>query len=162
SAASRPRSRSRSCSTHSSPRGSASGFEKRLSRGSWPTGGTKWPARRSGWNCPRIGLAPRCRGTVAQSNACCRPRGAPSGGGGSAAVGAVGRAEGSTLFMGLLAALGVVFQRWSGQGEVVVGTPIAGRTRPETEGVIGLFLNSLALRVDLSGDPSFVALLARV
>jgi non-ribosomal peptide synthetase component F/acyl carrier protein len=80
----------------------------------------------------------------------------------SDAVLALGRREGSTLFMVLLAALDVVFTRWTGQSEIVVGTPIAGRTRRETEGVIGLFLNTLALRVDLSGDPGFAGLLARV
>ncbi|HEU0054645.1 MAG TPA: amino acid adenylation domain-containing protein, partial [Longimicrobium sp.] len=80
----------------------------------------------------------------------------------SDAVLALGRREGSTLFMVLLAALDLVFQRWSGQDDIVVGTPIAGRTRRETEGVLGLFLNTLALRVDLSGDPTFSGLLARV
>ncbi|HEU4881008.1 MAG TPA: amino acid adenylation domain-containing protein [Longimicrobium sp.] len=72
------------------------------------------------------------------------------------------RREGSTLFMVLLAALDVVLARWSGQQDVVIGTPVAGRTRSELEGLIGLFLNSLALRTDLSGDPSFRALLGRV
>jgi thioesterase domain-containing protein len=55
-----------------------------------------------------------------------------------------------------------VLSRLAGEGDVVVGTPIAGRTRAETEGVVGLFLNSLALRVDLSGDPDFAGLLRRV
>jgi amino acid adenylation domain-containing protein len=72
------------------------------------------------------------------------------------------RREGATLFMVLLAAFGAVLARWSGQDEVVVGTPIAGRTRPELEGLIGLFLNSLALRTDLSGEPTFTELLRRV
>jgi len=78
------------------------------------------------------------------------------------AVQALARREGATLFMVLLAALDVVLARLAGEGEVVVGTPIAGRTRAETEGVVGLFLNSLALRVDLSGDPAFRELLRRV
>ena len=78
------------------------------------------------------------------------------------AVLGLARREGATLFMVLLAALDVVLSRQSGQGEVVVGTPIAGRTRAETEGVVGLFLNSLALRVDLAGDPAFRELLGRV
>jgi non-ribosomal peptide synthetase component F len=64
--------------------------------------------------------------------------------------------------MVLLAALDVVLARWSGQDEVVVGTPVAGRTRAETERMIGLFLNSLALRIDLSGGPTFGELLRRV
>ncbi len=67
-----------------------------------------------------------------------------------------------TLFMTLLAAFQVLLLRYSGQTDIVVGTPIAGRTRYETEGLIGYFVNTLALRTDLSGNPSFRALLARV
>ncbi|WP_420129759.1 amino acid adenylation domain-containing protein, partial [Longimicrobium sp.] len=83
-------------------------------------------------------------------------------GGDAAAVLALGRREGSTLFMVLLAAMDVVVARLAGQDDVVIGTPIAGRTRAETEGMIGLFLNSLALRTDLSGAPTFRELLRRV
>ncbi|HEU5226877.1 MAG TPA: amino acid adenylation domain-containing protein, partial [Ktedonobacteraceae bacterium] len=67
-----------------------------------------------------------------------------------------------TLFMTLLAAFQVLLFRYSGQADIVVGTPIAGRGRSELEGLIGLFINTLALRVDLSGDPSFHSLLGRV
>ncbi|HEX2080479.1 MAG TPA: amino acid adenylation domain-containing protein, partial [Longimicrobium sp.] len=80
----------------------------------------------------------------------------------TAEVHALARREGATLFMVLLAALDVVLGRLAGQEDVVVGTPIAGRTRAETDRMIGLFLNSLALRTDLSGDPSFRELLGRV
>jgi amino acid adenylation domain-containing protein len=80
----------------------------------------------------------------------------------AARVQELARREGATLFMVLLAAVDVVLARWSGQQDVVIGTPVAGRTRSELEGLIGLFLNSLALRTDLSGDPSFRVLLGRV
>ncbi|MEK6283639.1 MAG: amino acid adenylation domain-containing protein [Acidobacteriota bacterium] len=70
--------------------------------------------------------------------------------------------HGVTLFMTLLAALQVLLYRYTGQEDIVVGTPVAGRTRAETEGLIGFFLNTLALRVSLKGDPTFAALLSRV
>ncbi|HEY0738799.1 MAG TPA: amino acid adenylation domain-containing protein [Herpetosiphonaceae bacterium] len=72
------------------------------------------------------------------------------------------RRHGATLFMTLLAGFKLLMQRYSGQSDIVVGTPIAGRTRAETESLIGLFLNTLALRTDLGGNPSFVDLLGRV
>ncbi len=61
-----------------------------------------------------------------------------------------------------MAAFNVLLSRWSGQDDVVVGTPIAGRTRAETEGLIGFFINMLALRTDLTGSPSFRAVLRQV
>ncbi|HLL55670.1 MAG TPA: condensation domain-containing protein, partial [Myxococcaceae bacterium] len=70
--------------------------------------------------------------------------------------------EGCTPFMVLLAAYEVLLHRYTGQDSVVVGTPIAGRTRVEVESLVGLFINTLALRGDLSGQPTFRALLQRV
>ena len=67
-----------------------------------------------------------------------------------------------TLFMTLLAAYQVLLSRYSGQNDIVVGSPIAGRTQSETEALIGFFVNSLVLRSDLSGNPSFSDLLKRV
>ncbi|MEW5925849.1 MAG: amino acid adenylation domain-containing protein [Gemmatimonadota bacterium] len=74
----------------------------------------------------------------------------------------LGAREGTTPFMTLLAAFAALLARYTGETDVVVGTPVAGRTRPETEGMIGYFLNTLALRTDVSGDPTFRELLARV
>ncbi len=70
--------------------------------------------------------------------------------------------EGCTLFMTLLAAFQVLLSRYSGQEDVVVGTPIANRNRAEVEPLIGFFVNTLALRTDLSGEPSFREVLRRV
>ncbi|MDQ3942480.1 MAG: condensation domain-containing protein, partial [Actinomycetota bacterium] len=72
------------------------------------------------------------------------------------------RREGATLFMVLLAAFQALLARYSGQEDIAVGTPIAGRNRAETEGLIGFFVNTLVLRTDLSGDPTFRELLGRV
>ncbi|HEX2076290.1 MAG TPA: amino acid adenylation domain-containing protein [Longimicrobium sp.] len=75
---------------------------------------------------------------------------------------AVARAQATTPFMALAAGWAALLHRWSGQDDVVVGTPVAGRTQPQTEPLIGFFVQTLALRMDLSGDPSFRALLGRV
>ncbi|HEX9941039.1 MAG TPA: amino acid adenylation domain-containing protein, partial [Thermoanaerobaculia bacterium] len=80
----------------------------------------------------------------------------------SARLAGLARGRGATLFMTLLAALGALLSRLTGQKDLPVGTPIAGRTHPEVEGLIGLFVNTLVLRVDASGDPSFTALIERV
>ncbi|MCY1015586.1 non-ribosomal peptide synthetase [Pyxidicoccus sp. MSG2] len=70
--------------------------------------------------------------------------------------------EGRTLFTLLLSAWQVLLSRYSGQDDVVVGSPVAGRNRAELEGLVGLFVNTVALRADLSGDPSFLELMGRV
>jgi amino acid adenylation domain-containing protein len=72
------------------------------------------------------------------------------------------RDEGATLFMTLLAAFQALLHRYTGQLDICVGTPIAGRNRAEVEPLIGFFLNTLVLRTDLSGRPSFRQLLQRV
>jgi amino acid adenylation domain-containing protein len=79
-----------------------------------------------------------------------------------AALEALGRQAGATLFMTLLAAFQTLLARYTGQEEIVVGSPIAGRTRVETEGLIGFFVNTLVLRTDLAGNPPFRELLGRV
>ncbi|WP_224362171.1 non-ribosomal peptide synthetase [Hyalangium versicolor] len=72
------------------------------------------------------------------------------------------RTEGVTPFMGLLACFKVLLQRYSGQDDLLVGTPVSGRTRPETKGLIGLFVNTLVLRDDLSSNPTFRQFLSQV
>ncbi|URC11724.1 non-ribosomal peptide synthetase [Flavobacterium sp. B183] len=75
---------------------------------------------------------------------------------------AICKEEGVTLFMLLLSAFKILLSRYSGQEDICVGTPIANRTQAELEGMIGFFVNTLALRSDLSGDPSFKDVLSRV
>ncbi|MCB0122924.1 MAG: amino acid adenylation domain-containing protein, partial [Caldilineaceae bacterium] len=69
---------------------------------------------------------------------------------------------GTTLYMLLLAGFKVLLQRHIGTNEIIIGSPVAGRNQPELENLIGLFLNTLVLRTDLSGNPSFLDLLNRV
>src|SRR5262249_28362089 len=75
---------------------------------------------------------------------------------------ALSRREHVTLFMLLLAAFKVLLARYSGQEDILVGTPVANRSHVELEAVIGFFANTLVLRTDLTGDPPFRALLTRV
>jgi amino acid adenylation domain-containing protein len=75
---------------------------------------------------------------------------------------ALSREEGATLFMTLLAAFQALLARWSGSDDIVVGSPIAGRTHSQTEGLIGFFVNMLALRSRIDGRQSFRQLLAAV
>ena len=72
------------------------------------------------------------------------------------------RKQGVTLFMTLLAAFQTLLYRYTGQEDIVVGSPIANRNRTEIEGLIGFFVNTLVLRSNFSGDPTFKELLARV
>ncbi len=78
------------------------------------------------------------------------------------ALQALSQREGSTLFMTLLAAFTTLLHRYTGQDDILVGSPIASRNSVELEGLIGCFVNTLVLRTDLSGDPSFRTLLRRV
>jgi hypothetical protein len=73
----------------------------------------------------------------------------------------LGVAEGASLYMVLLAGLSLVVQRWSGQDDVVLGSPLAGRQQQESEGILGVFLNLLPMRVSLAGNPTFAELLRR-
>ncbi|MCP4654050.1 MAG: amino acid adenylation domain-containing protein [bacterium] len=80
----------------------------------------------------------------------------------AAAVEALSREHTATPFMTLLAAFMVLLHRYSGQNDVAVGSPVAGRQEPEIENLIGFFVNTLVLRQDLGREPSFDELLARV
>src|SRR6185295_1709564 len=82
---------------------------------------------------------------------------------------ALGRREGATLFMVLLSGFQVLLARYSGQQDLAVGSPVAGRNRVEIEGLIGFFVNTLVLRGELTGNlpggsapaPTFLELLGR-
>jgi non-ribosomal peptide synthetase component F len=63
--------------------------------------------------------------------------------------------EGATLFMVLLTVFKILLYRYTGQVDIIVGSPIANRTRPEVTSLIGFFVNTLVLRTDLSGNPNF-------
>ena len=80
----------------------------------------------------------------------------------SARIDALSQTLGATPFMTLLALFNVLLNRYSGQQDIVIGTPIANRTRPEVEPLIGLFVNTLALRTRLEGNPTFSELLEQV
>ncbi|HEX6861510.1 MAG TPA: condensation domain-containing protein, partial [Thermoanaerobaculia bacterium] len=73
----------------------------------------------------------------------------------------LGIAEGASLYMVLLAGLALVIHRWSGQDDVVLGSPLAGRQQQESEGILGVFLNLLPMRLSLAGRPTFAELLRR-
>ena len=80
----------------------------------------------------------------------------------TAKLNTLSRREGVTLFITLMSAFQVLLFRYTGQEDLLVGTPIANRNRAEIEGLIGFFVNTLVMRNDLSGNPSFLDLLKRV
>ncbi len=80
----------------------------------------------------------------------------------AASVHALSQQEHATLFMTLLAAFGTLLHRYTGQEDVNIGSPVAGRNRAEIEGLIGFFINTVVLRTNFSGRPSFRSLLAQV
>ncbi|MEV4630891.1 amino acid adenylation domain-containing protein [Micromonospora sp. NPDC049523] len=78
------------------------------------------------------------------------------------ALDGLARSTGCTRFMLVLTALQVLLHRWTGEEDICVGSPVSTRSTPELQSVVGLMVNSLALRTDLSGDPSLAAALQRV
>ncbi len=131
----------------------------------WLAGGSL--ERQLGWWRERLAGAPRVlelptdrpRPPVQSGRGELHPVALPAGL--SDALRALARREGATLFMTLLAGWQALLAKYSGQDDLLVGTPVAGRTRPELEGLIGFFVNTLALRGRLDGDAPFRSLLAR-
>ncbi|MBE8987319.1 amino acid adenylation domain-containing protein [Nostoc sp. LEGE 12450] len=80
----------------------------------------------------------------------------------SASLKELSHQQGVTLFMTLLAAFGTILYRYTGQEDILIGSPIAGRNQVETEGLIGFFVNTLAIRTNFAGNPSFRQLLSQV
>ncbi|MEI7835062.1 MAG: condensation domain-containing protein, partial [Planctomycetota bacterium] len=80
----------------------------------------------------------------------------------SESLAALAQRAGATPFMAHLTAFAVLLRRYSGQGDLLIGSPIAARTALETEAMIGFFVNTLALRIDAAGEPTFLELLERV
>jgi len=80
----------------------------------------------------------------------------------SAELKQLSRREGATLFMTLLAAFNVLLLRYTGRKDIVIGSPVAGRSKSVTEGLIGFFVNVLALRIKLDDNPTFYELLKQV
>ena len=151
----RPSRRSPS-STPISPSGSGAGWTVPSSTASSPGGGSSSPAPRRSSNCPPTGRGRRCRPCAAGTGAFSLPEGL------SRDLAARAQEVEATPFMALLAAYGAPLGRWGNAEDVVVGTPVANRQRAEVEGLIGFFVNTLALRVELGGAPSFRTLAARV
>ena len=79
-----------------------------------------------------------------------------------AALQALAQQEGTTVYVALLAAFDLLLHRYSGQDDIALGMPVDARDRPELEGAIGVFVDTVVLRVDLSGNPTFRTLLERV
>ena len=114
------------------------------------------PARPSRSTCPPTGRGPPA--PTFEAAACTRVLSPDV----TRALRGLGRREGVTLFMTPARRVPTLLPRYTGQEDLVVGSPIAGRNRAETEELIGFFVNTLVLRADLAGDPTFRELLARV
>jgi amino acid adenylation domain-containing protein len=126
-------------------------FEKSLAYWKKQLGGTL-PMLELPFDHPRSAL-PTSRGGM-QTVELARPLGE--------ALKTLGQQEGATLYMTLLAAFKVLLHRWTGQDDIVVGSVVAGRRKVELEKLIGFFVNTIVLRSDLAGNPTFRKLLGRV
>ena len=112
----------------------------------WParsiTGEASWPTCRRPWSCPSTGSAGRGASADGASFGFTVPAGL------TAQLRALAGAEGATLYMVLLAAYQLLLARYSGQQDIVVGSPVAGRSQRELEDLVGVFVNTIALRCD--------------
>ncbi len=144
-----------SCNTPTLPFGNVRGSTMHDSNRIWFIGNSDWPAPRAlelPTDHPRP-TQPTFAGSI-------ESRVLPADVSGR--LQSTSQAEGVTLFMFLLAALDAVLHRYTGQDDLVVGAPIAGRDRQQLENLVGFFTNTLVLRADLAGDPTFRELLGRV
>ena len=121
----------------------------------WPTGSRDWLDRPRSWNCRPIAPDRRCAGW---GGICTAWVGSEITDG----LSELGRSLGATLFMTLFAAFQVLLARLTGERDLVVGIPVEGRSSLETEELVGLFVNLLPLRTDLSDNPTFIDLIGRV
>ena len=138
------------------PSGSGAGwlgtsFKRRAS-----TGSALWRARRPCWSFPSTTAVLSSRTMPERSSRWNWTTSLTAG------LKALSRRHGTTLFMTLLAGWAALLARLAGEDDVVIGTPVANRARTEIEPLIGFFVNSLALRLDLSGSPTVGELLQRV
>ena len=137
------------CSTRTLRCGSGNFWPAKFSTSSSRIGSNSCLGLRPAWNCRRTARVRRCESFRGAQQAVVLPKELLE------SLRKLSRKEGVTLFMTLLAAFDVLLSRYSGQQDVVVGTPIAGRNRAEVEKLIGFFANTLVMRTDLSGDPTF-------
>src|SRR5262249_14090486 len=142
-------------STPTSRSGSGAGSAVRCSNRRLPPGAQGWLELRP-WGWLPTGLGRRALPPAGRVGRRLSPPGDAAG------LRGLGRNGEATLFMTVLAVFQLLLARWSGQSDISVGTPVAGRTHRELEDLIGFFVNTLVLRTDLSGAPPVRQLLRRV
>ena len=155
-AAASPRSPHRPSSTPSTPAGSDSASTPRALRSDSSRGASASPTLRRGWTCPTDRPRPAVPSYLGATHRVHVPNAV------SGAISDFARTAHATPFATMLAAYCILLSRYSGQEEIVVGATTAGREGAELDEGIGLFASTVALRADLTGEPSFAELVARV
>src|ERR1043166_8480175 len=135
--------------------GNVSGCRAKCSKSNWATGANSWLTHPQCWSCQRITTDRRNR--VREASLPLQLSTELTAG-----LKQLSKREGVTLFMTLLAAWQLLLARYSRQPDVVVGSPVANRTRSEVEGLIGFFVNTLVLRTQVDGELRARELLQRV